>query len=540
MGRRRRPEKRTARTPVTILFLLFAFFQIFPSCSPKIPTSRLPEPILDGHSEMLDLYWESWRLINQSSMHGNRFNQFPDSYLNPENRDVIDQWSTLSLALFAMYGYQVYPIMETLDLFYKKQRSDGFIARTYINTSGDPLHLPTKLDPMIHPPLFAWVELKYFMLSADSSRLRRVFPILENYYAWIDRFCRGKFEADDLYYNTPIGSGMMNLPRGDVEYGGWTDLSAQMALFAEQLQEMATILDLPDKVQYYRNRYNNARRTIQAKLWNPDSSFYYDYTSEGKSIKIRTIAAFWPLFAGIPDQSQAERLIGHLEDPDDFSLAHMFPSVSARDLNYDPHGFYWRGGVWGICDYMIIRGLMRYDRPDFARTVAWNHLENMASVYNGFDIAIEDSTLVTARDNSGKIWEMYAPEGHRPGTRWDAKNLCEANHISFSGHGPVSMFIENILGFQTDAPHDELRWFITRSERHGIRRLHFGDNRVSVWTEPQPEAPEILSIEGTTDSAVKLSIITEKDHFNVRFDPGPIEVSFIPENYVLRGRFIRG
>jgi len=540
MVRRRTIERGAARTPVIafILLIIIIQFVIF-GCSPTVPQNRLPEPILEDNCELVDLYWEAWSLINQAQMRGNRRNHFPAKYLNTEDKNVIDQWSTLSVSLFSMYGYREYPVMESLDLFYQKQRSDGFIARAYITHSGDPLHLPTLLDPMIHPPLFAWAELKYFTLSADIARLQKVFPILEKYFHWIDRFCRGKYEASDLYYTTPIGSGMMNLPRGDIESGGWTDLSAQMALFADQLKQIATILDLPEKHQYYSRKYAEISHAIRSKMWVPDSSFFYDVTNEGKTTRIRTIAGFWPLLAGIPDRTEAINLIEHLKDSSDFGLIHRFPSVSARESDYDPRGFFWRGGVWGITNYMIIQGLLRYGQEDFAREAAQNHLNNMLSVYREFDLVRDEDSPESNSELMGNIWELYAPEEAAPGTRWDAQNFCQPDHISFSGHGPISMFIENVLGFSMDASNDALIWRITRSDRHGIRHLCFGDNTVSVWTEPQPERPDILSIQGDTDSDINLKIFTEVDSFAVHFDAGPVEVSFIPQNFITRGRFGR-
>jgi len=540
MVRRRAAERRTARTPVITFILCIQLIQfIITGCSPAVPKNRLPEPILEENHELLDLYWEAWNLIGQGRMRGNRRNQFPSKYLNPKDKSVIDQWSILSMSLFSMYGYQEYPVMESLDLFYQKQRSDGFIARAYITHSGDPLHLPTQLDPMIHPPLFAWAELKYFSLSADSVRLRRVFPVLEKYFRWIDQFCRGKYEAEDLYYTTSIGSGMMNLPRGDVEFGAWTGLSGQMALFADHLRQMAVILDMPEKGQYYTRKYSEISTSIRSKLWLPDSSFYYDITREGKFAMKRTIAGFWPLMAGIPDQTEAANLIEHLKDSSDFRPIHMFPSVSIRELDYDPRGFYWRGGVWGITNYMIIQGLIRYGQVDFAREAAWNHLDNMMSVYREFDIETDDENPGSNNELIGNIWELYAPEEAGPGTRWDAKNYCQPGYVCFSGHGPISMLIENILGFSTDAPNDALYWRVTRSDRHGIQHFSFGDNTVSVWAEPQQKMPELLSIQGSTNSNMDLIIITEADSFAVHFDPGPLAVSFFPENYILRDRFSR-
>ncbi|MGC9363965.1 MAG: MGH1-like glycoside hydrolase domain-containing protein [Fidelibacterota bacterium] len=536
---RREFERAGGKIPVMLLPGLLIVCLMLTDCGEGVNKSCLPEPVLTDDAGWLDLYRKSWMLIDQLEKRGNDDNDFPEKYLNPDDRDVIDQWSVLSTALFAMYGYTRYPVMETLDLFYRKQRGDGFIARSYITQSGEPLHLPSQADPMIHPPLFAWVELRYFYLSGDTLRLRRVFPVLEKYFHWIDRNCRGKYAAAELYYSNQIASGMLNLPRGNIEFGGWIDLSAQMALFAEQLRQIADILKDSKKTAYYQRKYRDIAAAIQAKLWNPDSTFYFDMTREGEPSRIYNIAGFWPLLAGIPSHSRAMRLIDHLKDYSAFHLEHMFPSVSIRAPEYNPLGFYWRGGVWGVTNYMIIAGLQRYGEQDFAREAARNHLNNMQKVYQGFDIKIDIDSVYFDETLRYRIWEMYAPEEAAPGTRWDAKNYCRKDHICFSGHGPISMLIEDILGFSVNAPADRLDWNIRRKDRHGIRRLHFGDNCVSVWTEPQPENPDVLVINGSTDSEVSIDFRTGNEEFLVHFDPGPIGVGFIPENYIIRNRFSR-
>ncbi len=540
MDRRRDVARRAAGAQIIAFILLIILTALFfLQCSSYVPKRRLPEPIIRDNPEFIDVYWEAWRLIQHSRERGNRHNGFPKRYLNPTGNDVIDQWSTLSMALFTIPGSQVYPVMPTLDLFYEKQRSDGFIARAYIGNSGDALHLPTQQDPMIHPPLYSWVELKYFQWTADTLRLKRVFPVLEKYFNWIDAYCRGKYETGNLYYNTPIGSGMMNLPRGNIEFGGWSDLSAQMAMFADQLSQIALITGNNVKCQHYTKRYNEISAAIQAELWNSDSTFYFDVNREGKQSKTFTIAGFWSLLAKIPDAKNARKLISHLKDSSDFRLRHMFPSVSIRELEYDPKGFFWRGGVWGITNYMVVQGLLKYGELDFAQKAALNHLENISKVYHEFGIEQDPDLPQDTQKNNHCIWELYAPEEDEPGTRWDAVKYGAPNEIAFSGHGPILFLIQNILGFDADAPNDALNWHITRRDQHGIQRLSFGDNCVSVWSEKRDPGSELLSIYGNTNSDVLINFFVQSDTFSVDFDPGPIEVSFIPEDYITRGRFSR-
>jgi hypothetical protein len=538
MARRSYTPRRTTFTPIVPPVLLIIIVGIcLCGCSPGMPRQRLPEPIIEAHPELVEMYWKAWQLLNLTQRSGKQVNGFPKKYLNVTGENVIDQWSTLSMALFGVYGYNVFPVMQTLDLFYQKQRADGFISRVYIENSGEPLHLPTQRDPMVNPPLFTWVELKYFRFSADTSRLKAVFPKLEQYFSWLDSYCRGKNEADDLYYTTPIGSGMMNLPRGDIELGAWCDMSSQMALFARDLSVIADILGNGYKQEYYRRRFAEIARSVQEKLWHPNTAFYYDMSREGKQVRLKTISGYWPLLAGIPDPKTAQQLISHLKDSSEFKSVHLFTSVAQNETDFDPRGFYWRGGVWGIIDYMIVEALKLYGEQSLADSATWNHVDNMSRVYSGSQLNLANVDSKAANFKAGTIWELYAPAELEPGTRWDAAAYGEPDYIAYSGHGPIAMLIENILGFRVDAPDDQLTWNVRRTDRHGIRRLRFGDNLISIWSDPRTGKQPLFTVHGESSSSIKINFVMSGDTLSVPFNTGPVEVTFIPENYFIKDRF---
>lgn len=538
MARRSCSPGRVPTTPLISLLLLPAILSFYLGCcSPGVPRQRLPEPIIDTHPELVEMYWKAWRLVSLTRRSSKQLNGFPKKYLNITKEDVIDQWSTLSMALFGVYGSSVYPVMQTLDLFYQKQRADGFISRVYIENSGEPLYLPTQREPMVNPPLFTWIELKYFEFSADTMRLKTIFPKLEQYFIWLDSYCRGKNEAEGLYYTTAIGSGMMNLPRGDIELGAWIDMSSQMALFARDMSAISRLLDNNHKTEYYQRRFEEIARSIQEKLWHTDTAFYYDMSREGKQFRLKTISGFWPLLAGIPNQKNARQLISHLKDSSEFKSFHMFPSVSLIEADFNPRGFYWRGGVWGITNYMILNALKLYGEHAFADFAAWNHVDHMSRVFLGPQPEIAKVNSEADNFKIGSIWELYAPTALEPGTRWDASTYAESDYIAYSGHGPIAMLIENILGFQVDAPDDQLTWNVRRVDRHGIRRLRFGDNLVSIWSEPRTEKQPLFTVHGESNSGIKINFVMSGDTLWVPFDAGPIEVTFIPGNYISKERF---
>jgi len=137
----------------------------------------------------------------------------------------------------------------------------------------------------------------------------------------------------------------------------------------------------------------------------------------------------------------------------------------------------------------------------------------------------------------GTIWELYAPTELEPGTCWDASTYGASDYIAYSGHGPIAMLIENILGFRVDAPDDQLTWNVRRMDCHGIRRLRFGDNLLSIWSDPRTEKQPLLTVHGESNSGVKINFILNSDTLSVPFNAGPIELTFIPDNYLIRKRF---
>jgi len=427
-------------------------------------------------------------------------------------------------ALFGVYGHSIFPVMPSLDNFYRGQRSDGFISRVYNNMTGEYLHIPSVNEPMINPPLFTWAELKYFQLTGDKRRLKKYFPVWEKYFEWLDSFCRGKGEAATLYYNTTNGSGMTNSPHGLNNLGGWTDMSAQMALFAEHLAKSAQVIGEHSKAALYQRRYREIAAEIRLKLWNEDDGFFYDLISEGRPLRVKSTAAFWTLLAGIPDSAQAAELILHLKNSGEFSRQHLFPSLAADEDDFNAGGAYWRGGVWSYENYMIINGLKRYGEYEMAATAAWNHITNMEKVFANY---LPDTALIDEKYRSEcheTVWELYSSENEAPGTRWDTRNLCQPNYIPAAGHGPVAMLIEDVLGFNADGTADELIWRPWLLNRHGIRNLQFGNNLVTIWCEKRESKEAPLVIKGLTNSPFLLTIIIASDTIAIRQPRGRINL----------------
>ncbi len=480
-----------------------------PPGSPAFFRTSLPRPFFSKSTYLSDIYWTSWKLLNEHIRTGTPANDFVKSYLDEGFNEYIYQWDTCFMALFAMYGYGVFPAMESLDNFYLKQRKDGWICRVYRENDGEPAAFPTPDEPMINPPLFAWVEWKYYLLTGDNTRFMRVMPVLDTYYRWIEVHCRGEGKARPFFYNTHLGSGMDNSPRPGIENGGWVDLSSQMALFAKFMMFMARETGEDELFTAYREKYQQLGRLINSYMWDEETGFYYDLDREGNQLKVKTAAGYWPLVSEVALFPQASKLAAHLNNPEEFYRAHLFPTLSADHPDYDPEGHYWRGGVWAPTNYMIVKGLDMYPLRELASLAALNHVQNMSEVFSGL---IPDTSRISPSERDGDyrtIWECYSPDFQRPGTRWDGTYYSRQDFVGWSGLGPVALLLENIIGLQPSAPDDELYWNLRLQEKHGVENYRFGDNRVDIICEYNQLPVGEASILVRSDSPFRLVISSQ-------------------------------
>ncbi len=539
MERRKDVNRKTANTKKVnagFYILLIIIILINISCSKKFSREDFPELVLPSRPVFEDMYWKTWESLYECIEHGNGENNFPRDYLltNPDN--ILEQWGTIFMAHYGIYSQKTLPVMNTIDIFYENQRSDGYISRAFLKSSGKALNPTTSRYPMINPPLFSWLELKYYRLTNDIGRLERIFPKLEKYFLWLDSNCRGKDVARNLYFITKLGSHMENAPRGNLNLGGWIDMSSQMALFALDLHQIADILNNTKKASFFKNKYKLISQRIQKKLWNNDFGFFYDISLEGEQSRVKTIASFWPLLAKIPNEQQAEKLIQHLSDTTEFFRPHLFPSVAADEECYDPEGFYWRGGVWSSTNYMVLKGLCQYEKYNFSNLAAWNHLENVADVFANPDL-INKNKVADNNDNyNNSIWELYSAENNEPGTRWDDEYYGMPNAVEYSGLASVAMVIEDIIGFDIDIPGKKICWRITMDNSHGMKNLQFGNNKFSLWCEDRKDGKLPFIVHGQTDFSVTIEFQLPTEHFEINFSPGPIEFSYMPIDYIYKER----
>lgn len=439
--------------------------------------SQIPEPVFDSRPELIDFYWEAW---SQAWDHVTYQEGIPQSpYMDEAHawQEVNWIWDTCFMVHFCKYAPSLFPGIESFNNFYPVM---------YDN-------LPTtlKIWHVDNPPLFAWTELEYFKLTNDTHHLSALLKkeYLQKHFEFFDHPPTGKefpyggreihLKKEDRGYTwTGIASGMDNTPRGSgKEYDQflWIDALAQQGLSALSLSRLAEADGDNTLAASYKEKYEGIKNTINSHYWDEQEGFYFDINKDddGSFNRVWTPASYWPMLAEMCTEEQAESLRSHAENPELFGSLNPWPSVAHSDPHHDRKGRYWRGGIWLPTAYMATKALEKYNYLDTAAQLADNLVSMMERTYRNH------------QPNS--IWEAYSPSEDMPSTyksREDGsggyKKEGETHVIpefcGWSALGPISLLIENILGFhKINAQTRTVEWHKQQNGRHGIKRLSFGD-----------------------------------------------------------------
>jgi len=448
-----------------------------------------PTLFLPSRSSWQALYEKSWELALRNVADPKKEGWRAHLTCMP-GVDYVWQWDTCFMSLFARYGNGYVPNMECLDNLYRLQREDGFIAMAYCISTDQPAY-----GKRVNPPLYAWVEWSYFSLSGDDSRFSKVLPILVSFFDWLKA---NRTRTSGLYWFEDAGSsGMDNAPRSGYESAALDgsdichiDLIAQQAMSAEFIARMSRRIGNEMLAQRMDREWADIKNLVDSYHWHEKTGFYYDLFGRTKPeerhnfVNHKTIAAFWPMIAGLCSPAQSARLVEHLLNPEEFWTEHPIASLSKDDINYDPKGGYWLGAVWAPTNYMVAKGLQRYGYHDIAGEVACRHIDAMAKV-------------LTAPQDPG-VWECYAPEGLAPSTN-GYDSLCRPDFVGWSGLGPIAMLIEDVMGYEFDAANNTITLHHLQNplENYQLENLPF--NGGAVCFVVRSDVLEMSRLEVCTD-----------------------------------------
>lgn len=427
--------------------------------------NELPEPIWEDNKPAIDCYYKAWEIAFKNIKKPSIENGFTQNYIFPTFNGNIYMWDTVFMLMFGLYCTNIFPLQKSLNNFYSKQHSDGFICREITEEGEDVFH---RYDPSsTGPNLLAWSEWNYYNVTGDIDRLNKVFPVLAGYHRWLKNF---RTWQDGSYYSSGWGCGMDNQPRIKQEYQfeffhgfmSWIDITLQQLLSANLLVKISRVLNRKKDGKEFAEEAEKLFYLVNQKMWNDEKQFYFDKYADGSLSNVMSIGSFWALLADAVPKDKQQGFINHLRDINTFNRPHRIPTLAFNAIGYKKTGGYWCGGVWSPTNYMVLKGLDHIEEYKLVHEIGKNHFENVLEVYK----------------NTGTLFENYAPEQITKG------DTAVKDFVGWTGISAINVLFEFVFGIKPNVPKNQIVWNINLTSRHGIRNYPFSNgNRIDLICE---------------------------------------------------------
>lgn len=450
--------------------------------------SNLPIPVWQGRSDVIKCYYKTWSIAWKNLKKANDKAKFIENFIDTAFNGYLFMWDSSFIVMFGKYASRYFDFQKTLDNFYSHQLQDGYIPRQI-----SPYSYGSKFsrdDPVsTGPNVLPWAEWEYYLSTGNEQRLADVFYPLCAYHNWLKN---NRTWQDGTYWSSGYGCGMDNSPRLDPVYDprmchgflSWIDACAQQYLSAQILIKMAKVLGKENEMESYLQESALLEKIINEKMWDKKTAFYYDKTRDGKVSKVKTVASFWTLIAGLVPTERVDKFVSHLENEKEFKRPNRVPTLSADHPDYCKDGGYWRGSVWAPTNYMVLAGLKKYGFNKLAFEIAKDYLNNVVCVFN----------------KSGTLYENYSPE------TTDKGNFARKDFVGWTGLAPVSILFEYVFGIQPNEQQKTIVWKINLTEKHGIKQYPFGDCTVDLLCEQRDSCDSEPVIYLTSDKPITLKV----------------------------------
>lgn len=486
--------------PLFFLSLRITAFSFDPSLTGHY-RDLIPHPVIDNHPEWIELYDKAWELASQKVKIQDGIPQSP--YMDEGLwDDTIWIWDTCFMSLFTKYATEAFPGIDSLKNFYVTLHREPDKPKSLTIQHPD------------NPPLFAWAEYDTFKITGNTNHIRHLLQedrFLQIHYKWFESVPSGLIYKNGPRLSVPVAkktyplgfswngvsSGMDNTPRCRYAYSRylWIDAISQQALSALYISRLLQAVGNKDESKKWETEYNRLKTVINEHYWDEESGCYYDIRkTDGKPSKVITPASFWPLLAEVADSSRAGRMVRLLKDPEILGGEIPIPSVARNNKSFRKEGNYWKGSLWLPTSYMTIKAVEKYGYYDLAAELAVKTVSHMAETYRIY--------------TPHTIWECYSPTQAAPGKNGDGKTDSREDFCGWSALGPISLLIENVLGFyDIDAQKNCVRWYPVENGRTGIENLRFG----TVVTDIVKDGNTV-----TVSSNKEYSLVIREDSFSIQ------------------------
>lgn len=339
----------------------------------------LPKPYLvpayeEGHSfDFNELYyWDSYFMVQ--------------GFLNKGHKDL------------------VLGILEDLTSLQKRLKIIPNASRTYLTGRSQPPLLTSfifdaydayKLDKKWLAQNIAVAQDEYYNVWMGTSKPneRQVFRGLSRYYDI--NYLHDLAEAESGWDMTP------RFTRKALNYLP-ADLNALLYKYESDFTRAAMIADDSKAVGFWQARAKERKATMDELMWSPSRDFYYDYDYVRKRRgSVSSLAGFYPMWAGMATKEQAAKMVRSLKKFEEKGgLATTDQQFNQRlpgqlpGMGNTPTQWAYPNG-WAPLQYIVIKGLQRYDYHDEAKRIAMKWLGTNLSWFEKEGVFLEKYNVVS-------------------------------------------------------------------------------------------------------------------------------------------------
>lgn len=293
-----------------------------------------------------------------------------------------------SLTMLAYAFMDPISTMNSQRVFMERQWEDGYINyRTgpYLNET-----IPENGEYTSSAPWFNWQNWEIYKVTKDKKFLEEAYQSGKKFYEYFvsnrdkdnDGLC--EWGANAILECVRDGRVAVWDEVGDPKNFDAVDCNIMLVSEAKALASITKELGLNDEADKWLNDAKKRTDLINKYMWDPETGFYYHIDMKNNTftfnkpndLKRKEIIAFLALWAGVANEEQAEELMKHLKNPDEFWRSYGVPTLSADDSYYNPIG-YWNGPIWVQWQYLIFRGLLDYGYTEEAKQLVDKVLDNM-------------------------------------------------------------------------------------------------------------------------------------------------------------------
>lgn len=307
--------------------------------------------------------------------------------------------------------------------------------------------IPNFINPQNWPPLgysqipiLGWGCWLVYRQTNDIELIKRAFPYLVSFDHWYsterdiendgliefgaykpvgksDMLQTARFETFDFH---PAMDEMKLTIHPGHESGEWygnvegVEQTCFLILQEQALVKMALLLDQKEMAKKFQDLADKRIRAVRTKMWDSKTKFFYSLDRDSdQKIYTKTLQAFLALTCGAATKSQADGLLKHLENPQEFWSNYPVPTVALDDPKYNTRigrmpPLMWRGDVWPGTNYLISLGLQKYGFHKTANELTLKMLDmiNLSGIneryhpVSGLGLGVKDLGM------SCSVWSM--------------------------------------------------------------------------------------------------------------------------------------